>query len=443
MAIGFLQEFGIGGATLLMLGMIVGLLTSGLPLAFVTGLVGLFFTIGWFGPTVVPLITERVYTIITEYSLVAVPMFVLMASLLDRSGIARDLFNSLRVFAGGIRGGVAVQTVIVAFVVAAMSGIIGGEIVLLGIIALPQMLRLGYAPSMAVGTICAGGSLGTMVPPSIVLIIYGLVTSTSISDLFLATVPAALMLSSLYIIYILVRCNLNPALGPGMSREEIVAAKVDRATTVRNILAPMFIATSVLGSIYAGIASVTEAASMGVVGVLIVIALRRELTLKVVWEALIQTFNTCGMVIWIVIGASIIVGIYNLMGGNQFVANLITGMNLAPVMVILFMMAILIVLGMFLDWTGIVMLCMPIFIPVVELMGMSKIWFGILFAVNMQVSFLSPPFGPAAFFLKSVAPPDINLGMIFKSLIPFIGMQIIVLAILIAFPESILWIVSD
>ncbi|MCP1365588.1 TRAP transporter large permease subunit, partial [Halomonas sp. BBD48] len=207
----------IADGTILMVGAIFALLVTGLPLAFITGLVALAFTFGWFGPMAMPLVTSRVYGFVTEYSLVAVPMFVLMASLLDRSGIAKDLFNAMRVFAGRLPGGVAVQTVVVAFFLAALSGIIGGEIVLLGILALPQMLRLGYDKHLSIGVVCAGGSLGTMMPPSIVLIIYGLIASVSIADLFTAAITPAVILMLSYIAYVLVRCLKNPAMGPPLT----------------------------------------------------------------------------------------------------------------------------------------------------------------------------------------------------------------------------------
>ena len=253
----------ISTATILMVGAIFALLVTGLPLAFITGLVAMAFTFGWFGEAALPLVTSRVYGFITEYSLVAVPMFVLMASLLDRSGIAKDLFNAMRVFAGRLPGGVAVQTIVVAFFLAALSGIIGGEIVLLGILALPQMLRLGYDKRLSIGVVCAGGALGTMMPPSIVLIIYGLIASVSIADLFAAAVTPAIILMGSYIAYVLVRCLKNPALGPPLdssTQDNPFATKLD---AVKAILLPGLIAFLVLGTIYGGIASVTEAAAMG------------------------------------------------------------------------------------------------------------------------------------------------------------------------------------
>ncbi|WP_435101137.1 TRAP transporter large permease [Arhodomonas sp. AD133] len=430
---------GIETATYLLVALIFLALPTGLPLAFITGLVALGFTFGWFGTNALPLVTTRVYGFVTEYSLVAVPMFVLMASLLDRSGIARDLFNAMRVFAGRLAGGVAVQTLVVAFFLAAMSGIIGGEIVLLGILALPQMLRLGYDRHIAIGVTCAGGALGTMMPPSIVLIIYGLLASESIADLFTAAITPALMLMLAYVTYVLVRCGRRPEMGPPMTREEQAAGSLTKLEALKSIAMPAAIAFMVLGSIYGGVASVTEAAAMGVFGVLIAVLIRREFSTRLLHESLYQTLNTCGMIVWIGIGAATLVGVYNLMGGNRFVSATILGIDAAPVVIILVMMAILLVLGLFMDWIGIAMLTLPIFVPIVEQLGYDPVWFGILFAVNMQVSFLSPPFGPAAFYLKGVAPPEIALKDIFTSLVPFIGMQMVVLALLLFFPQLAMW----
>ncbi|UYG08699.1 TRAP transporter large permease [Halomonas sp. M4R1S46] len=431
----------IANGTLLLVGLIFALLVTGLPLAFITGLVALAFTFGWFGPDALPLVTSRVYGFVTEYSLVAVPMFVLMASLLDRSGIAKDLFNAMRVFAGRLPGGVAVQTIVVAFFLAALSGIIGGEIVLLGILALPQMLRLGYDKHLSIGVVCAGGALGTMMPPSIVLIIYGLIASESIADLFTAAITPAVILMLSYIGYVLVRCLKNPAMGPPMSDADREEGFANRWQALKAIVVPGLIAVLVLGSIYGGVASVTEAAAMGVFGVLLAVVARGEFSLKTMHESLGQTLITCGMIIWIGIGAAALVGVYNLMGGNRFISGMIMGLDVAPIMIILVMMAILLVLGMFLDWIGVAMLTLPIFVPIVEQLGYSPIWFGILFAVNMQVSFLSPPFGPAAFYLKGVAPPEVSLKDIFVSLLPFIALQLCVLFALLFWPNLAMWLV--
>ncbi|WP_394155175.1 TRAP transporter large permease subunit [Loktanella salsilacus] len=415
------------------------LILTGIPLAFVTGLIAILFTIAWFGTSGVPLVSSRIYSFVNEYVLVAIPMFVLMASLLDRSGMARDLYDAMRLVAGRIKGGVAVQTLVAAVFLASISGIIGGEIVLLGLIALPQMLRLGYNRALAIGTVCAGGSLGTMIPPSIVLIVYGLTASVSIGDLFLATVTPGLMLASFYIIYILIRCYANPEMGPPISDEELNIPMSEKLRKMRGVILPIGVAVTVLGSIYGGIASVTEAAAMGVVGVFLAAAIRGEVTWVLIRDSLKQTLETCGMIIWIGLGAAALVGVYNLMGGNRFIESTILDSGASPIVIVLIMMGILVILGLFMDWIGIALLTMPIFVPIIIKLGMDPVWFGILFAMNMQVSYLSPPFGPAAFYLKSVAPKDMSLSEIFRALIPFICIQVVALAIVLFFPDVALW----
>jgi tripartite ATP-independent transporter DctM subunit len=436
-----LSALGVEWGTYLLFGMMIVLLIMGKPLAYLTGFVAMFFAIGWFGPNILPLLTSRIYSFVGEYTLIAVPMFVLMASLLDRTNIARDLYNAMQFFGGRIRGGVAVQTLVVAIFLAAMSGIIGGETVLLGMLALPQMLRLGYDKKLAIGTVCAGGSLGTMVPPSIVLIIYGLTANVSIGDLFTGAVVPALMLAGFYLIYILARCYLQPQLAPSTEPMDLTEAGGIGKITM-NICAPGIIVFFVLGSIYGGIASVTEAASVGVGAVLLLAAFRRELKFSVLQASIIQTMRTCGMIIWIGISASALIGVYNLMGGSRFVQGMILGLDVSPLLIVLLMMGILIFLGMFMDWIGIALLTMPIFVPIVTNLGYDPVWFGVVFCMNMQVSFLSPPFGPAAFYLKSVAPPEITLVDIFSSVWPFICMQLLALGLVVLNPNIALWLVN-
>ncbi|MCY3763254.1 MAG: TRAP transporter large permease subunit [Gemmatimonadetes bacterium] len=429
----------IGLLTLVIVLAMAVLLVMGLPLAFVTGAVAVTVGLLKFGPVVLGLISSRIYSFMSEYVLVAVPMFILMASLMERTGVARDLYRAMHVWAGGLRGGLAVQTLLAAMIMAAMTGIIGGEIVLLGMIALPQMLRLGYNKNIAIGTICAGGSLGTMIPPSVVLIIYGLTANVPIGDLFLATIAPAFVLAGLYLFYILVRCNLNPRLGPPAPPEERDMPVREKLALFKDLILPLTVAAWVLGSIYAGIASVSEAAGMGVVGTLAAALVRRELSWKVVRQSIRQTMNTCGMLLWLTFGATALIGVYNLLGGMRFVRSAVTGLELDPVFVIAVMMGILVVMGLFMDWVGILLLTVPIFVPIVVALGYDPVWFGVLFCMNMQVSYLSPPFGPAAFYLKGVAPPGISLQDIFAGVLPFIALQLIGLGLVLTFPEIALW----
>lgn len=430
---------GIEWVSLLMVGSIAVLLAMGLPLAFVTGAVAMAFAVGNFGLAGLFLIESRILSLVREFVLVAVPMFILMASVLERSGVARDLYRAMHIWAGGLRGGLAVQTMIVAVLMAAMTGIIGGEIILLGLVALPQMLRLNYDRGLAIGTICAGGSLGTMIPPSIVLIIYGLTAGVDIGRLFVATIVPGLLLATIYIGYIVVRCRLNPALGPPAPPEERNLPRAEKIRLIGGLVLPLGVAGGVLGSIYMGVASVSEAAGMGAVGAILSAAARRELNWPMLRDALYQTMNTCGMLLWITFGATALIGVYNLMGGDAFVKSLVTGLPLPPLGIIAVMMAVLILLGLFMDWIGICLLTMPIFVPIVISLGYSPVWFGILFCMNMQISYLTPPFGPAAFYLKGVAPPGIELGHIYKALWPFIGLQACGLAAVVFFPEVALW----
>ena len=420
--------------SLFLLVAILFLLAVGVPLGFATGFLGATVLYMKFGIPGMGLVLQRMYGLCTDYVIISVPLFIFMASLLERSTIAKDMYNSLNAWLCNFRGGVAVVTTVMAVIMAAMSGIIGGEIVLLGLVALPQMLRLGYNQNLAVGTICAGGSLGTMIPPSIVLIVYGLITETSIHSLFIAAVIPGLMLGGIYIVYIIIRTRITPSLAPIDTETFAHLTIMDKIKMLKGVVPPLLLVFVVLGSIYGGITGITEAAAMGSVGAVIIIYFRKELSMKMIKEALTQTFRAVGTIIWVTFGATILAGAYNLSGGPQYVANLIIGMNLPPIGVMLLIMLIFLLLGMFMDWIGIVLLTMPVFLPLIVALGYDPIWFGILFCINMQVSFLSPPFGPAAFYLKSVCPPHITVIDIFKGFGPFIVLQLIVLATVLFFP---------
>jgi tripartite ATP-independent transporter DctM subunit len=323
-----------------------------------------------------------------------------------------------------------------------MTGIMGGEIVMLGLIALPQMLRLGYDRKLAMGTICAGGSLATLIPPSIIMIVYGLTAQVGIGDLFLAGAIPGLLLAGLYIAYIMIRCRLNPALAPLAPLEMRQMPRAEKLRAMRGLVLPMAVIVWVLGSIYGGIASVTEAAGVGVIGAALAALARNRLSWSMIQASLRQTMVTVGTIIWLILGAVSLVGIYNIIGGNSYMQQLLSGLDLPPLGVILVMMLILVILGTFMEWIAIVFITVPIFAPVVTSLGFDPIWFGVLFVMNMQVYFLSPPFGPACFWLKSVAPPDVTLQEIFASVWPFIGLQLVGLILVMFFPQIALWLPS-
>ncbi len=424
----------VGVISLIILFGLIGLIAIGVPLGFASGFLGAVIVMIKIGPNGLGILLARMYSLTITYSFLSVPLFIFMASLLERSNIARDLYDALNAWLKKTRGGVAVVTAIMATILAAMSGIIGGEIVLLGLIALPQMLRLKYNQDLAIGVICASGSLGTMIPPSIVLIIYGLSTSTSITLLFKEAFVPGLILSGLIIAYIIIRTRLQPHLAP-INEDEEGLTLMEKIKYIPGFLPPIAIAVVVLGSIYGGITGITEAAAMGCLATLFFILIRKELTWFLFKDAVTRTFKATGTIITITFGATVLAGAYSLVGGPTYVANSILGLDVPPMMVIFIMQLIFLVLGAFMDWVGIVLLTMPVFMPIVIKLGFDPVWFGILFCVNMQVSFLSPPFGPAAFYLKSVAPPHITLVDIFRAFGPFIILQLIVLIMIMFYPE--------
>lgn len=431
--------FPVEAITLVILFGILASVALGVPLAFSSGAIAVGLTLWFFGPDALMLLSSRTYSFLDSYVLVSVPLFVLMASILERSGLARDLYNAFSVWAGRLRGGIAVMTTLVGVVMAATVGVIGGEIVVLGLVALPQLLRFGYQRKLAIGTICSAGSLGTMIPPSIILVFYGLTANVPIGDLFVATLLPGLLLASIYIGYILIRCGMNPALGPVPPPEVTNIPFRQKIAMLKGVALPVFVAFSVMGSIYLGIASVTESAGMGVAGTLLACAIRGELSWRLLREAALQTMSTCGVVLWLVLGTNALIGVYNLVGGIAYATELFRAIPLPPLGVVMVMIGVWILLGMFLDWIGIMLLTMPIFVPTITALGFDPLWFGILFNISMQIAYLTPPFAPAAFYLKGVAPADMSLEEIFSAMWPFIVLQVAGLAAVIAFPPLATW----
>jgi tripartite ATP-independent transporter DctM subunit len=432
----------IGTVSILILIAMIALLTLGVPFAFVTGIIGVVLCITQFGFDSLSLLGSRAYSFLDSFTLVSVPLFILMASLMEKSNIAKDLYQALFVWSGRTPGGVGMMSVGVAVVIGAAIGVSGGEMVLLGLVALPQLLRLGYDEKLSCGLICAGGALGTLIPPSLVLVFYGLTANVSVADLFTASALPGLMLAAIYCVYVYVRCKLNPALGPAPPASEIDVPLSRKLVMLKGIALPVLVAMSVLVSIYIGLASVTESAALGVVGTLIAIAIRKELNIKMTFAALKQTMDACGTVLWLVLGTNALIGVYNVMGGIDFATSLLKGLPLEPFWVLMLMLTVWVVLGFFIDWIGILLLTAPIFVPTATALGYDPIWFGTLFNFCMMIGYLTPPFAPAAFFLKGIAPPQITLEKIYASLWPFIGLQVIGLALVIAFPKIATWLPS-
>lgn len=422
--------------------LLLGLLITGIPLAFATGATAIVLTLWLFTADTLFVLPSRIFTLMNNYALIAVPLFVMMGCILEGAGVVERMFHAMHVWSGRLRGGLAVGTLLSSTLLAAMVGVIGAEIVVLGLVCLPAMLSRNYDQRLALGVICAGGSLGTLLPPSIVLIVYGLVAQVSIGQLFIAALLPGFMLASLYVVYVLVLCYRYPSRGPLADEQELSMPLIQKLALARSLILPIALILVVLGSLYSGLATPTETAAIGVLGAFVIAAANRRLTWKMLRDTMVTTGRTVAMLTWIFFGASALVSVYTIAGGTSFLQSLISGLPVPGLVTVFLMMLILILLGAFIDWIGIVLLTMPIFVPVIKGLGMDPVWFGILFTMNMQVSYLTPPFGAAAFYLKSVAPPTISLGAIFRSVVPFIGLQLLGLVLLLLFPPIATWLPS-
>jgi tripartite ATP-independent transporter DctM subunit len=424
--------------TITMFGSLFFLLGLGLPVAFSCGSVGVIFTALLQGSSAVNIVSTRIYGLMTNYLLAAIPLFIFMACILERSGIIEDLYELVYQWFGVFKGGVASATVFACTMLAAMVGVIGASEVTMGVIALPQMLRRMYDKFIACGSILAGGTLGILIPPSVMLIVYGLVDNSSIGRLYAGAIMPGLLLAAFYITYVTTRCYINPSLGPAIPPEERLPLK-KRLRLILRVIAPCILIFLVLGTIFTGIAAPTEAAGVGAAGAILLTVCQRRLKWKGLVHATEATLKSSAMVMWTIFGANIFVGLYVMVGGGEFVTDLLLGSGLSPWGIIIIMQFILIFLGCFIDWVGIIMLCVPIFGPIVRHLGFNPVWFGVLFATNLQISFLSPPFGYARVYLKGVAPPEISTTDIWRSAAPFIVLQVVGVIMLMIFPQIVLF----
>jgi tripartite ATP-independent transporter DctM subunit len=426
--------------TALMFGSLLLVLMLGLPVAFAAGGVGMVFTIILLGPTAASLGVVRTFTLMNQYLLAAIPLFIFMAAVLERSGIMEELYEIIYRWMGALRGGVASATVVACTLLAAMVGVIGASETTMSMIAIPEMFKRGYDRKLAMGAVLAGGTLGILIPPSVLLIVYGLVANESIGQLYAGAIMPGLLLSGLFIAYITVRCWINPSMGPSVPKDERISLW-EKVKLLKGIIVPMVLVVLVLGIMFAGIAAPTEAAGVGAFGSILIVTLQRKFSMKKLWEALDSTLRASAMVMWTIFGANLFVALYVAVGGADFVQDSLLNSGLGKWGVLLLMQGILVLLGAFLDWVGILMLTVPIFVPIIKELGFDPVWFGVLFAVNLQVSFLSPPFGYALFYLAGTVGPKlgVNTHEIWWSAIPFIGLQILGLALCMAFPDIILW----
>lgn len=446
-----LQGTGIGLLTVVMFGALMVALMAGLPLAFVTGGLGLVFLYIIGDQASLHITPSRIFPLMTNYQLSAIPLFIFMAAVLEKAGLIEELFDVAYKWMGSLKGGLGIATVAASTLLAAMVGVIGAAVVTMGLIALPAMLKRHYDPTIALGSVMAGGTLGILIPPSILAIIYGVVAQQSVGELYIGAVVPGLLLAGMYALFIWLLATFRPGSGPALPPEDRVSW-TEKLRLLRQMIAPIALVALVLGVIFTGLATPVEAAGIGTLGALVVAAMHNRLTWPNLHAASMTTLKATAMVMWIIFGATIFVGFYIRQGGQDFVIELIQASGLGPYGVLLVMMIVLIGLGMFLDWVGILLLAVPIFVPIIESLEFSglfglpgvnpgdiALWFGVLYLVNMQMSFLSPPFGYALFYIRGVAPPEITMGMIFKAALPFLAIQALGLFLVILFPELITW----
>ncbi|MGD8952027.1 MAG: TRAP transporter large permease subunit [Desulfobacterales bacterium] len=418
-------------------------ITLGHELAFTLAAVATLFGLidnGFNIPSLFFMFANNAWGLFNNYTLVAIPLFIFMAQLLDQSKVAEALFESLYIVLGSVRGGLGLAVVVVCTVFAATTGIIGASVVAMGLLATPALIGKGYQKELTSGIICASGTLGILIPPSIMMVVYGGLTGlkeTSVGNLFAGAIFPGLILSGLYFVYISVRCLINPKLGPPISKEEAGkwSAKQKWLMTLKSLVPPLGLILMVMGTILAGIATPTEAAGLGALGAFILALFNRAVSWKMIVKASRATMKTTAMVMTLFIGGMFFSTVFLSMGGGDVVADLFIGSGLNRWLVLVIMMGIVFMMGMFIDWAAILLVTVPIFMPIAMELGFDPLWFAILMCVNLQTSFLTPPFGYALFYFAGVAPPGYTMMHIYRGIIPFVILQVIGLLVISAFPQ--------
>jgi tripartite ATP-independent transporter DctM subunit len=426
--------------SLLMFPVMILSVFAGFPVAFCLMGIALIFGIFGFGSSLPPMLIRRVYGMADNYVLAAVPLFVFMGTMLERSGIAQRLFEAISIWTGRLRGGLAISTILMCTIIAACTGIIGASEVMVGVMAIPAMLKRTYNHSLICGTICAGGALGTLIPPSVVTVVYGPAAGVSVGRLLISTIFPGLLLSTIYIIYIALRSNLNPAFAPPVPPEETrIPLKAKLKITATGMLPSLALIFAVMGSIVLGLSPPTEAAALGAFGSVILTVAYGNFSRKALQETVIQTLRITSMMMIILVGGSIFSGVFLGMGGGEATEKILSALQLRPWAVLVLFLLIIYLAGFILDWASILLVFVPIFSPIISKLGFDPIWFGTLFIMMIQTSYLTPPMAPAIFYLKGIAPPEITTEEIFRGIVAYMLLQLIGIAIVAAFPPVALW----
>nr|MDA3790681.1 TRAP transporter large permease subunit [Desulfobacula sp.] len=416
----------------------LALMSLGIPIAFCLGSVGLITTLFLWGTSSIDMLYFTLWNVQNNFILIAVPLFIFMGYILHGSGVAKDLFDAVYLWAGRIRGGLGIGTVAICAIMAAMVGISGAATISMGVIALPAMLEKQYDKRIAIGLIQAGGALGFLIPPSMMMIMYAFLSGESVGRLFAGGVVPGLLLALCYMIYIGVRCFFQPHLGPAIAFEERATLQ-EKFISLKGLILPGALIVVVLGCIFFGITSPTEAAAVGASGALICAAIRRTLTWEMLKDSAIKTLNVSSFTAFIIIGAVVFSTVYTGLGATQMIRSTIVGLDVSPWVIMIIIQLSFIILGMFLDDLAILFLCMPIYIPIIKALGFDPVWFAVLYVVNMQMAFITPPYGINLFYMKAVAPPNISMADIYQSVLPFVLIQVACLALFMMYPQLILW----
>lgn len=423
-----------------MAGLLVVGLFMGHPLAFVLGGTAVLGAFIAGKPMVLGVVVNRIFgEVLDNYTLIAIPLFILMARFLSDSDVTDKMFEALRLLMARVRGGLALAVVFISILLAATTGIIGASITVTGLMAMRPMLRYGYDVKLTSGVIAASGCLGILIPPSIMLILMASYSPLSVGELFAGAMIPGVLLGLLYAGYVAVVALVRPDLAPAVKLEE----KISTAALIKMLLLeavpPLVLILGILGTMLAGVATATEASAIGAFLALLIVVLRGKFKWSTFWGALHETGRTSAMILFIVVGATAFTGVFNITGGLGAVQNFMRGLDMEPWLLITVMMLIIFVLGCFLDWTGIVLLSFPIFLPIVQEMGISLLWFVVLMAVVLQTSFLTPPFGYALFYMRAIAPPEVRTSQIIMGVLPFIGLIVLMCIMVAIFPTLVTW----
>ncbi len=425
--------------TVLLFGALLVFLALGLPLVFSLGGVAVVFIIFLMGPQKGFFLIY--YNFLAETSgflVIAIPLFIFMAYMLERSGVAESLYIMMHSWIGRLRGALAMGTVIISTMMAAMVGLSSAGTVTMGVVSLPSMLKRGYNKNIAIGSVAAGGTLGILIPPSVPLLVYAMHTGASVGKLWIGGIIPGLLLALLFILYIGIRCHFQPHLGPQLPPDERANWR-EKFNSLRSGILPLLIIVLVLGSIFMGVATPTEAAAVGAAASILCAAIYRRLTWQNFKEVNYRTLRLSCMIFWIIAAVASFRVVYTITGAAEFIEGILMMMPFGRWGVIIVIQLILLILGCFLDVWGIIMITLPVFAPVVASLGFNLVWFGILFVINMEMGYLTPPVGLNIFYMKVVAPEGVTIGDIYRSVVPFVLLQGLALVLIMVFPQLVLW----